>query len=110
MKRNVNFTQILSFHCDNPEAVVELAAAWDDMQAAADIMGYMGSHVLAHRDRPGEYKIVAEFGVVDPDVSAADEAMKNNDRPETQLWAQKLQDIIHGEPSYDNYDEIYRTG
>jgi hypothetical protein len=36
--------------------------------------------------------------------------MRNNDRPETQLWAQKLLDIIEGEPTYRNFDELYRTG
>ena len=108
--KNLNFTQMVSFRCDNADAVVALAAGWDDMQAAADIMGYIGSHVLVDRDNPGEYTLVAEFGVVDPDVSAAEEAMRNNDRPETQLWAQKLAEIIEGEPTYRNFDELYRTG
>ena len=53
----------------------------------ADIMGYMGIRILADRETPGEYVIVADFGVVDPDVSAADEAARNNERPETQEWA-----------------------
>ena len=32
------------------------------------------------------------------------------DRPETQLWAQKLLEVIDGEPVYTHYDELYRTG
>ena len=108
--KNLNFTQMVSFRCDNPDAVVELAAGWDDMQASAEVMGYIGSHVLVDRDNPGEYILVAEFGVVDPDVPAAEEAMRNNDRPETQEWAQKLANIIEGEPTYRNFDELYRTG
>jgi hypothetical protein len=108
--KNLHFTQMVSFRCDNPDAVVELAAGWDDMQASADIMGYIGSHVLVDRDDPNQFILVAEFGVVDPDVSAAEEAMKNNDRPETQEWAQKLAAIIEGEPTYRNFDELYRTG
>jgi len=108
---NLNFTQIISFHCPQPERLVELAAAWDEMQAEADVMGYMGSHILADREDPGRYLLIAEFGVVDPDVSAAEEAMRNNDRPETQEWAAKLLEIVEGEPpEYHNYDEIYRTG
>ena len=111
MKRNRNFTQVISFRCNQPDTLVELAAAWDQMQAEGDVMGYMGSHILVDRDRPDHYLLVAEFGVVDPDISAAEEAMRNNDRPETQEWAQKLLDIIEGEPpEYHNYDEIYRTG
>ena len=54
--------------------IVALLAEWDRSQATSDVMGYMGTHVLADRDEPGHYLIVAEFGVVDPDVPAADEA------------------------------------
>jgi hypothetical protein len=106
----VNFTQIISFRCEHPETIVELAAGWDEMQAASDVMGYIGSHVLADRDNPGQYLLVAEFGIVDPDVPAAEEAMRNNDRPETQLWHDKLLAVIDGEPTYREFDEIYRTG
>ncbi|MEX0663682.1 MAG: hypothetical protein WD598_02785 [Acidimicrobiia bacterium] len=106
----VNFTQIISFRCEHPEQIVELAAAWDENQAAADIMGYIGSHVLADRENPGEYLLVAEFGIVDPDVPAAEEATRNNDRPETQLWHEKLLAVLDGEPMYRHFDEIYRTG
>ncbi|MGH9026531.1 MAG: hypothetical protein ACRDWD_10530 [Acidimicrobiia bacterium] len=108
--RYLNFTQIMSVRSDNPEAIVEMAAEWDQHQATSDVMGYMGSHVLADRNDPGHYLIVAEFGVVDPDVSAADEAMKNNDRPVTQEWARKLDEVTEGETEFSDYDEIYRTG
>ena len=106
----MNFTQIISVRSSNPERIVELAAAWDANQAEADVMGYVGSHVLSDRDDPGHYLIVAEFASVDPDVSAADEAARNNERPETQEWLTKLLDVIDGEPVWGNYDELYRTG
>ena len=107
---NVNFTQMISFRCPDPEGLVELARSWDQMQAESDIMGYMGSHVLADRENPGQYVLVAEFGVIDPEVSAAEEAERNNERPVTQEWLQKLLTVIDGEPVFHNYDEIYRTG
>lgn len=107
---NVNFTQTISIRCNDPAELVKLATEWDEMQAQNDIMGYMGQHVLADRDDPGRYLLIAEFGVVDPDVSAADEAQRNNDRPETQEWARRLLDLIDGEPTYAHYDELYRTG
>lgn len=107
---NVNFTQTISIRCKDPRGLVELLEAWDREQAQAEIMGYMGTHVLCDRESPGEYLIVAEFGVVDPDVSAAEEALRNNERPETQLWASRLLELIEGEPVYRHYDEIYRTG
>jgi hypothetical protein len=107
---NVNFTQMISFQCPDPEALVELARSWDQMHAESDIVGYMGSHILADREQPGRYLLVAEFGVIDPDVSAAEEAERNNERPETQEWYEKLLATIEGEPLFHNYDEIYRTG
>ena len=87
---NRNFTQAMSVRCSDPEKmeqVIELLRQWDHDQAQADIMGYMGIRVLADRETPDEYLILADFGVVDPDVSAADEAARNNDRPETQETA-----------------------
>ncbi len=107
---NVNFTQTIAVRCDDPDALIALYTEWDHSQATADIMGYMGGHLLADRDNPGLYLIVAEFGVVDPDVSAADEAMRNNERPETHEWARRLRELIDGEPDFRHYDEIYRTG
>jgi hypothetical protein len=106
----VNFTQTISIRSQHPEALIDLAARWDENQAASDILGYIGSRVLADRENPGQYLIVADFGIVDPDVPAAEEAMRNNDRPETQLWAQMLREVIEDEPVYRNYDEVYRTG
>jgi hypothetical protein len=106
----VNFTQTISVRCADPDKMVALIREWDDMQAASDIMGYMGTHILADREDPGAYVLVAEFGVVDPAVPAADEAARNNDRPETQEWVRRMREIIEGEPEYHDYDEIYRTG
>jgi hypothetical protein len=54
--------------------------------------------------------IIAEFASVDARVSAADEAAKNNNREETQEWARRLAEYVQGEPEYQHYDELYRTG
>jgi hypothetical protein len=110
VKRNVNFTQTISFRCTDPDTLVELAETWDRLQAEGDVMGYMGSHILRDRDDPGRFVMIAEFGVIDPDVPAADEAMKNNEREETNLWARRLQEIVEGDIDWGHYDEIYRTG
>ena len=106
----MNFTQIISVRSDHPDAIVQLLADWDRNQAETDVMGYIGTHVLADRENPGQFLIIAEFAAVDPDVSAAEEAARNNERPETQAWAKKLLEIIEGEPVYRHYDELYRTG
>ena len=106
---NLNFSQTIAFQCDDPDKLVDMLAEWDSDQATTDIMGYMGSRLLADRENPGHYMIVADFGVIDPDVSAADEALRNNRRPETQAWAAHLLELINGEPEYHHYDELYRT-
>ncbi len=108
--KNLNFSQTIRFRCTDPEKLVQMAAEWDRLQADADLMGYMGSHILADRENPGLYLMIAEFGVVDPNVSAAEEAMKNNDREQTQEWAAKLLEIVEGTIEWGNFDEIYRTG
>lgn len=105
----VNFTQTIAVRSDNPDAIIQLLADWDRDQASSDIMGFAGSQLLADRENPGQYVLVARFAVVDPDVPAAEEAARNNERPETQEWARKFREFIDGEPVYHEYDEIYRT-
>jgi hypothetical protein len=106
---NRNFSQTITVRCDDPSMLVEMLEQWDREQATTDIMGYMGSRLLADRENPGQYMFIADFGVIDPDVSAADEAARNNERPETQAWAARLLAAVDGEPTYHHYDELYRT-
>ena len=106
---NRNFSQTITVRSEYPALILEMLADWDFNQATSDIMGYMGTRVLADREQPGQYVIIADFGIVDPNVSAADEAARNNERPETGVWAARLLDVIDGEPEYHHYDEIYRT-
>jgi hypothetical protein len=107
---NLNFSQTITVQCDDPAVLVEMLEEWDRDQATTDIMGYMGTRVLRDREIPGRYVIVADFGIVDPDVSAAEEAQRNNDRAETQAWAERLRAAVNGEPEFHDYDELYRTG
>ena len=106
----MNFTQIISVRSEDPDTIVQLLADWDRAQAETDVMGYIGTHVLADRDDPGHYLIIAEFAAVEPGASAADEAARNNDRSETQEWAKNLRAVVQGEPNYGHFDELYRTG
>jgi hypothetical protein len=105
-----NFCQTIEFRCDEPEELLKLAQEWDDLHATSDVMGYIGTHLFADRADPGRYVIVADFAVVEPGVSAAEEARKNNDRAVTQAWAARLRELSTAEPIYHDYDEIYRTG
>jgi hypothetical protein len=109
---NRNFTQVIAVRCSDPDKLRELKdllEQWDRDQAQTDIMGYMGLRLLADRERPGEYLIIADFGVVDPDVSAADEAARNNERPETQATAARLRALLDDDPEFRHYDWLYQT-
>ena len=106
---NRNFSQTITVRCDDPAPLLALIAEWDLNQSTGEIMGYMGTRVLADREKLGHYMIIADFGVVDPNVSAADEAARNNARPETRAFAERVREIIDGEPEYHHFDEIYRT-
>jgi len=106
---NLNFSQTITMYTDDPAPIIELLKEWDRNQASADIMGYMGIRLLADREEPRRYVIIADFGVVDPDVPAADEAQRNNERPETQASAARMRELIDGEPEWHHYDELYRT-
>jgi len=108
-KYNLNFSQTISVRSDNPEIFIEMLEEWDLAQATSDITGYMGTRLLADRDNPGHYMFVAEFGIIDPDVTAVEEAQQNNERPETQAFAARLREVIDGEPEYRHFDELYRT-
>src|SRR5262245_2420234 len=99
----------MTVRCSDRAKLLELARAWDVQQARADIMGYMGGRVLADRNDPSRYVIVADFAMIDPDVSAADEALRNNERPETQESSTLLREILDDEIEFPDYDEIYRT-
>jgi hypothetical protein len=106
---NRNFSQMITVRCDDPDRLLEMVAEWDLAQATSDLMGYMGQRVLADREQLGRYVIIADFGVIDPNVSAADEAARNNARPETRQFADRMREVIVGEPEWHHYDEIYRT-
>jgi hypothetical protein len=106
---NRTFSQTITVRCADPEPIIALLAEWDINQAAGDIMGYMGIRLLADLETPGRYVIIADFGVVDPNVSAADEAKRNNMRPETLEWSERLRAVIDGDPAYRDFDVLYRT-
>jgi hypothetical protein len=109
---NRNFTQTIAVRCSDPDRfakLVEILRQWDRDQANADIMGYMGLRILSDRSDPDRYLIVADFGVVDPDVSAADEAARNNERPETQATAAAMRAVLDEDPEFRDYDWEYLT-
>ena len=65
-----------------------------------------GTRVLSEGAR---YVMISDFGVVDPDVSAAQEAFMNNERPETQAMAERMRAVANGEPEWHHFDELYNS-
>ena len=104
------FAQGIRFTCADPDVLVRLLKEYDTNQASLDVMGFIGTRLLADREKPGHYMVMAEFAEVDGDRTAAEEAEFNNSRNETEGWLQKFMAAIHGEPEWTNYDEIYWTG
>jgi hypothetical protein len=103
---------MMTVRCPDPDKLaelIELIEKWDVNHAMSDIVGYMGSRVLADRAEPGRYICIVDFGVIDPDVSAAEEAARNNDRPETRAMMEAVSALIDGPPEYHDFDEMYRT-
>jgi hypothetical protein len=106
----MRFTQSIRVQCGDADALARLLAEWDQLQSTTDVMGYIGTRLLADREQPGHFMILAEFAEVDGDVTAADEAERNNQRVETEQWATKLRALVEGEPEWVHFDELYRTG
>jgi hypothetical protein len=104
-----NFTQTVTFRSDHPDALVALAQEWDAYQADQEIEGYIGVRLLADRDDPGRYMMIADFGVVDPDVTAAQEAFMHNDQAQTEAFADRARAFTTGEEEWHQYDEMYST-
>ena len=106
----MRFAQGIRVHCSDPDSLLRLLAEWDAGRAKAELTGYIGTRLLADRDHPGSYMILAEFAEVDGDLTPAEEAELNNQREETARWAENLRSLVDGEPEWTHYDELYRTG
>ncbi len=106
----MRFTQGIKFKCSDPDAFIKLFRQYDAERASADVAGFIGGRLLADRDVPGQFLMIAEFAEVDGELTAAQEAERNNARNEAEGWLAKLLEVIDGEPEYFNYDELYRTG
>lgn len=94
----MQFTQHIVVDADDPQALIALLQSWQDSDATA-APGYIGGRLLAFRDKPGRYVLQADF-------ESWEDAEKNNDRPETQAWAERFRALINGEPKYENLDVL----
>ena len=92
------YVQGIRIKSDGGDAIKALMAQWDaDQRGIAP--GYQSSRLLADRDQPGAYVIEVEF-------SSYEEAQRNNERPETASWSEKLHALIDGDATYANLDVV----
>lgn len=97
----MGFIQMMAVRAADGEALAALMSQWHEAEAGV-APGYEGSRLLSDRDNPGRYTIVVYF-------SSFEAAEQNNDRPETQAWAGRLNALIDGEPEFANFDELHRV-
>ena len=98
----MTFTQTMTVQTSSPQTLSDLLDGWHREQAGV-APGYQGARVLADKDQRGRY-------VIEVDFSSEEEARRNNDRPETAAWAEKLREVADGEPAYANYEVVHTTG
>lgn len=92
------FTQHIVFHTANIDAVHKLMDEWHRNQAGK-APGYLGARILQFREHADKF-------VAQVDFSSWDEAQLNNDRPETQQWAQRFMELIDGEAKYEDLNVL----
>ena len=96
------FTQIVEVDgVSDEQALHQLMVDWDSAQSGV-APGYLGCRVLADQDAPGRY-------LVEVDFSSEEEAKRNNDRPETEAWADNLRKLAQGTPTYRNLGQVCST-
>ena len=98
----MRFVQTIAVNAADPEALAALMTEWHEAEHGT-APGYQGSRLLADRDHPGRYLMVIDF-------ASAEEAERNNDRPETAQWGAKLTELISSEPLFGNYEEAHSVG
>jgi hypothetical protein len=88
------FVQIISYR----------SARFDEVKALGEEYGRNDAGSLARRvtvtadrDRPGNYLTIVEF-------DSYDAAMQNSQRPETGQFAEKMQALCEGPPTFFNLD------
>ena len=89
------FVQIIEYQSSKFDEMQKLSDEW---RAATEGKRSVGRvTVCADRDRPGTYLTIAEF-------PSYEDAMKNNDLPETGAFAGRMQALADGPPSFRNLD------
>lgn len=96
----MKFTQIIDFET---ERIDELEALLEERRAALADKDYgpVDRILLRDRDNPNRYLAIVGF-------ASHEDAMRNNDDPDTQKIAQKLSALCTRPPAFTNCDLIAR--
>lgn len=97
----MSFVQAIDIETDDIQPIRDHVNEWHSEQTGV-APGYRGTRILADEDRPGRYLIEVEF-------TSREEAEANNDRAETAAWAQKLEGLVEGSPTYANRSIVAAT-
>lgn len=93
----MSFVQVIEYRTTDLDAVKRVNDEWKD---ATDGKRTAQRILLGrYRDRPDR---VCEMVFFD----SRDDAMRNNDLPETQDYAKKLRDLVEGEPEFFDIDIV----
>ncbi len=93
----MQFTQHVVITAPDEDALLSLIEAWSNEDTEGT--GFIGGRLLRFRDKPGRYVLQADF-------DSWESADANNERPETQEWAARLNELIEGDPKYENLDVL----
>jgi quinol monooxygenase YgiN len=97
----MSFTQTMEVQSSDERALHDHVAGWHAEQAGI-APGYRRARVLADAKQPGRY-------VIEVDFSSHEEAARNNGRPETKAWADKLGELVTGTPEYRDFRLVCTT-
>ncbi|HEX7744033.1 MAG TPA: hypothetical protein VF462_02060 [Micromonosporaceae bacterium] len=93
------FVQVIEYETDRPDEIRALGDEWSREQPAE---GPPVRVIMSQdRDNPGHFMMVVEF-------DSYEQAMKNNDRPETGAYAERMRRLATTEPRYVNLDVTYQ--
>ena len=91
----MKFTQHIIVYASDEGALSDLLQE----DAAQPPPGLLGLRLHRFRDKPGRYMIQADF-------DSWESADSSNQRPETQAWAERLVEVIDGDPKFEDLDVL----
>jgi len=93
----MGFVQFVEFTTSNIDEMRELGRKYQE-DTLGQRTGSRGT-LCADRDTPGRYVVVAEF-------ASYEDAMKNNELPETQKLSEEMGKLADGPASFRNLDVL----